>query len=252
MKSKILALCLLSFFVLTACKNESLPKEKPNTTKLSKEESVSTVKQSSSETISKKDTDKSTVQNQESEQNDASYNGSYYYVKGKHGEVPIVNKKHPVAADYAPGEDTTALSAFQELLNAMRNQGFNISNNYSGFRSYDTQKELYNNYVASDGKAKADRYSAQPGYSEHQTGLAFDILDNSGQLLTEEAATSWLAKNAHKYGFVVRYLEGKEDSTGYMPESWHVRYIGPEAQDIYESGQTLEEYYGVRGGRYYD
>ncbi|MGT2742343.1 LD-carboxypeptidase LdcB/DacB [Streptococcus plurextorum] len=180
----------------------------------------------------------------------ATYNGLYYSVQGKYGDVIIVNKKHPVAMNYAPGEDLTALEAFQVLVSDMQTQGFSVSNSYSGFRSYETQAGLYNNYVARDGQAEADRYSARPGYSEHQTGLAFDLLDGNGQLLTETTATAWLAQNAHYYGFIVRYLPGKESSTGYMAESWHIRYIGLEATDIYQSGLTLEEYFGLPGGGY--
>lgn len=181
---------------------------------------------------------------------DASYNGTYYSVQGKYGEVIIVNKKHPIAASYAPGENPTALAAFQQLVAAMQAKGFAVSNGYSGFRSYETQATTYNSYLASDSQANVDTYSARPGYSEHQTGLAFDLLDSSGQLLTETQAATWLANHAHEYGFVVRYLAGKESSTGYMAESWHVRYIGQEATDIYQSGKTLEEYYGVAGGDY--
>ncbi|HFI0457563.1 TPA: LD-carboxypeptidase LdcB/DacB [Streptococcus suis] len=180
----------------------------------------------------------------------ASYNGSYYSVQGKYGEVIIANKKHPLSADYAPGEDSQALAAFQNLIADMQAKGFDVSNNYSGFRSYETQANLYQSYVDQDGQAAADTYSARPGYSEHQTGLAFDLMDSAGNLLEEPTASQWLAENAHHYGFIVRYLPGKENSTGYMAESWHVRYIGQEATDIYNSGLTLEEYYGVPGGGY--
>ncbi|HEM3682862.1 TPA: M15 family metallopeptidase [Streptococcus suis] len=180
----------------------------------------------------------------------ASYNGSYYSVQGKFGEVIIANKKHPLSADYAPGEDPQALAVFQNLIADMQAKGFDVSNNYSGFRSYETQANLYQSYVDQDGQAAADTYSARPGYSEHQTGLAFDLLDSSGNLLEEPTASQWLAENAHHYGFIVRYLPGKENSTGYMAESWHVRYIGQEATDIYNSGLTLEEYFGVPGGDY--
>lgn len=178
------------------------------------------------------------------------YNGSYYSVQGKYGEVIIANKKHPLASSYAPGENPEALSAFQTLIADMQAQGFAVSNSYSGFRSYETQTWLYQSYVNQDGQAEADTYSARPGYSEHQTGLAFDLLDSAGNLLEEPTATQWLASHAHQYGFVVRYLPGKEASTGYMAEAWHLRYIGQEATDIYNSGLTLEEYYGVAGGDY--
>ncbi|MFX3733516.1 D-alanyl-D-alanine carboxypeptidase family protein, partial [Streptococcus suis] len=99
------------------------------------------------------------------------FNGSSYRVQGKYGEVIIVNKKHPRAADYAPGENPEALAAFQRLIADMLALGFGISNNYSVFRSYETQSSLYQSYVNQEGKAAADRYSARAGYSEHQTGL---------------------------------------------------------------------------------
>lgn len=183
--------------------------------------------------------------------NDASYNGSYYTARSKQGnDIIIVNKKHPLSPDYNPGENPEAKAAFLNLLAGMRAQGFALSDNYSGFRSYATQNDLYNSYVARDGQAAADRYSARPGYSEHQTGLAFDLLDAGGQLLTEPTASQWLLQHAADYGFIVRYVEGKEGTTGYMPESWHVRYIGPEAKEIAASGLTLEEYLGVEGGSY--
>lgn len=180
----------------------------------------------------------------------ATFNGSYYSVQGKYGEVVIANKKHPLAKDYASGENPEALTAFQQLVADMQAKGFDVSNNYSGFRSYETQATLYQSYVNQEGQTAADTYSARPGYSEHQTGLAFDLLDSAGNLLEEPTASKWLAENAHLYGFIVRYQPGKESSTGYIAESWHVRYIGQEATDIYQSGLTLEEYYGVPGGDY--
>lgn len=185
-----------------------------------------------------------------SKKDNVEFNGSYYSVKGKYDDIMIVNKRHPIDAEYNPGENATAKKALLKLQAAMKEAGYAISDDYSGFRSYDTQVELYNNYVATDGQEAADRYSARPGYSEHQTGLAFDIKDAAGQLLTEPEASQWLAENAHKYGFIIRFPEGGEESTGYMPEQWHVRYIGKEATDIYKSGKTLEEYYGVQGGDY--
>ncbi|HFI0186866.1 TPA: LD-carboxypeptidase LdcB/DacB [Streptococcus suis] len=178
------------------------------------------------------------------------FNGQYYSVDGKYGPVIIVNKQHGLASTYNPGENSTARNAFQNLRNDMIRQGFNVGKAYSGFRSYETQQSLYLNYVQRDGQAAADRYSARPGHSEHQTGLAFDLTDASGALLTNSRAEQWLKDNAHKYGFVVRYLPGKEAVTGYMSEPWHLRYVGKEAKDIYQSGLTLEEYYGIPGGDY--
>ena len=133
-----------------------------------------------------------------------------------------------------------------------RKKGYQIKLQ-SGFRSYDTQKKLYNNYVARDGKKAADTYSARPGYSEHQTGLAFDVCTDglpcisSGYDNTEEA--KWISDNCYKYGFILRYPKGKENETGYMYESWHLRYIKDKdiAEKLYNNGNwiTLESYLGI-------
>ncbi len=189
----------------------------------------------------------------EQKANKLRYQGSYYSVQGADGqEIIIVNKKHPLAANYAPGEDPEAQSAFRQLVTAMQEEGFPISDHYSGYRSYENQSQLYQNYVAQDGQAEADRYSARPGYSEHQTGLAYDLIDTAGNLLTEAKASQWLREHAADYGFIVRYTEDKEEITGYTAESWHIRYIGSEAQKIAKSGLSLEEYFEVPGGDYED
>ena len=177
-------------------------------------------------------------------------NGSYYSVRGKYDDIIVVNKKHGLSKDYNPGENPTAKAAFVRLRDDMINQGLNVGRSYSGFRSYDYQKTLYDNYVSRDGQAAADRYSARPGYSEHQTGLVFDLTDKSGNLLEDSRASQWLKDNAHNYGFIVRFQAGKEASTGYMPEAWHIRYVGKEAKDIHDSGLSLEEYFGIEGGDY--
>ena len=177
-------------------------------------------------------------------------NGSYYSVHGKYDDIIIVNKKHGLSKDYNPGENPTAKAAFVRLRDDMINQGLNVGRSYSGFRSYDYQKTLYDNYVSRDGQAAADRYSARPGFSEHQTGLVFDLTDKSGNLLEDARASQWLKDNAHNYGFIVRFQAGKEASTGYMPEAWHIRYVGKEAKDIHDSGLSLEEYFGIEGGDY--
>ena len=177
-------------------------------------------------------------------------NGSYYSVRGKYDDIIIVNKKHGLSKDYNPGENPTAKAAFVRLRDDMINQGLNVGRSYSGFRSYDYQKTLYDNYVSRDGQAAADRYSARPGFSEHQTGLVFDLTDKTGNLLEDARASQWLKDNAHNYGFIVRFQAGKEASTGYMPEAWHIRYVGKEAKDIHDSGLSLEEYFGIEGGDY--
>jgi D-alanyl-D-alanine carboxypeptidase len=115
----------------------------------------------------------------------------------------------------------------------------------SGFRSYETQSWLYNNYVSIDGKAAADTYSARPGHSEHQSGLAFD-LNIVADYFANTPEGIWLANNCWKYGFIIRYQAGKEAITGYKYEPWHVRYLGKDtAKAVYDSGLCLEEYLGI-------
>ena len=178
--------------------------------------------------------------------------GSYYSLQGKYDEIVVANKHYPMSKDYYPGENATAKAAFLKLIAQMKEEGYAISDNYSGFRSYATQAQLYQSYVNQEGQAAADRYSARPGYSEHQTGLAFDVIGTDGQLVEDSSAAQWLLDHAPDYGFVVRYPRGKESVTGYMHEEWHLRYIGKEAKDIAASGLTLEEYYGFDGGDYID
>ena len=178
--------------------------------------------------------------------------GSYYSLQGKYDEIVVANKHYPMSKDYYPGENATAKAAFLKLIAQMKEEGYAISDNYSGFRSYATQAQLYQSYVNQEGQAAADRYSARPGYSEHQTGLAFDVIGTDGQLVEDSSVAQWLLEHAPDYGFVVRYPRGKESITGYMHEEWHLRYIGKEAKDIAASGLTLEEYYGFDGGDYLD
>lgn len=120
----------------------------------------------------------------------------------------------------------------------------------SGYRSYQTQVSVYNRYVANDGQAAADTYSARPGHSEHQTGLAFDICNASGCSLEQSFANTplgqWVAAHAHEYGFTIRYPKDGQHITGYTYEPWHLRYVGPDlAGQLHQSGKTLEEHFGL-------
>lgn len=158
--------------------------------------------------------------------------------------ILIVNKTYALPADYAPGVNAEAQAAFDEMQADAEAEGLNIYIS-SGFRSYDYQAGLYQRYVDKDGKAEADRYSARPGHSEHQTGLAFDLnsIDNS---FAETAEGKWVRRNCYKYGFIIRYPSDKEDVTGYMWEPWHIRYLGKDtAQAVYDSGLCLEEYLDI-------
>ena len=166
-------------------------------------------------------------------------------------DVLIASKKYPLPTTFAPGESKEAREKFEEMAAESVLSGFKLTA-FSTYRSFEYQTGLYQRYVDKDGHEKADRYSARPGYSEHQTGLAFDIGEvNQEQLwLTSEFGESeagkWLSANAHRYGFIMRYPLGKEEITGYMYESWHYRYVGTEiAEEIYEQKITLEEYLGI-------
>lgn len=168
------------------------------------------------------------------------------YING----ILVANKKHPLPPSYAPGENPAAGDAIRRIIADMQQAGLNVSNSYSGYRSYAYQAQIYQEYVATQGQASADSFSARPGYSEHQSGLEFDLRHSNGSLITSGTEAEWIAVNVHKYGFIVRYQAGKENITGYGAEPWHLRYVGNQAVQIYQSGLTLEEYLGVPGGSY--
>lgn len=177
--------------------------------------------------------------------------------------LDLVNKTHPLPADYvppdltevtavAPGAPATQLSApaaaaFEQLSASAEAEGYTILLQ-SGYRSYERQKKLFAGYVKRDGQNAAEQYSAPPGCSEHQMGLAVDVTSPSVNYKLDHnfgstAEGSWLAENAHRFGFIIRYLEGKQDITGYIYEPWHIRYVGKKpAAEIYQQNVTLEEY----------
>lgn len=166
----------------------------------------------------------------------------------------ITNKYYQLESNYVPElvfiegnykatKDTT--NAYLEMKQAAKTDGENFRIT-SAYRSYQTQNNLYNRYKSQHGFAWAEKYSARPGYSEHQTGLALDIITNTSNLDTFEdtSAFQWLKKNSYLYGFILRYPENKEYITGYNYEPWHYRYVGKEtAKKIYEENITYEEYY---------
>lgn len=162
--------------------------------------------------------------------------------------ILIANKKYPLPATFAPGESKEAREMFDKMAAEAALSAYKLTA-FSTYRSFEYQTGLYNRYADKEGPEKADQYSARPGYSEHQTGLAFDIGEVNQEKLWltaefgESAAGKWLAENAHRYGFIMRYPLGKEDITGYMYESWHFRYVGESiASEIYAKKGTLEEY----------
>ena len=169
------------------------------------------------------------------------------------GGILVANKSYPVSSNYGNGLTGNTSSAFKEMQAAAKLAGIDLYIG-SGYRSYNTQKSLYNNYVKRDGKNAADTYSARPGYSEHQTGLAIDICSHDlkkacvNSNFNNSAPANWLKDNAQYYGFILRYPNGKSGETGYKYESWHYRYVGKDlAGKLYNGGDwiTLESYLGI-------
>jgi len=142
-----------------------------------------------------------------------------------------------------------AAEALEKLFAAAEKDGVPLAG-VSGFRSEATQKALFESYVKRDGEEAARKYSAVPGFSEHQTGLAMDVTGINGKCPAEDCfagtkEAKWLADHAAEYGFIIRYPKGKDDITGYQYEPWHLRYVGTKmAKDIADKGLTLEEYLG--------
>lgn len=175
-------------------------------------------------------------------------------------ETILVNKYNYVTEDYIPENLQTVSSkyssktvklvsyakeAFEELAAAAEQENYTI-NAMSSYRDYAYQNTLYNNYAKKDGYDNADTYSARPGYSEHQTGLAVDV-DNKKEYFTNFEKTKeyeWMQNNAYKYGFILRFPKDKVLETGYQYESWHYRYVGKEiAKYIHDNNLCYEEYY---------
>ena len=174
-------------------------------------------------------------------------------------EKILVNKYYYLNENYIPKDlidiDTkyskqgmklvkVAKEAFEELSEDALKEDMNIIA-MSSYRSYEYQVNLYNNYVKKDGKEAADTYSARPGFSEHQTGLAIDVYNKKEPYTNFEQTNEfkWMQDNAYKYGFILRFPKEKENETGYQYESWHYRYVGKEiAKNIHKDNITLEEY----------
>ena len=185
------------------------------------------------------------------------YDGAYY-VDG----ILIVNKSYPLDSTYEPKEpynkitsdylygpdylDKTVMEKFISMKESAKDAGYELKIT-SGYRSYKVQVDLYNNYAARDGVEAADTYSARAGYSEHQSGLCFDLNGTNKNFLETETG-SWVNEHAADYGFILRFPKDKENETGYNYEAWHFRYVGEElAHKLYNNGYgiSLESYLGV-------
>ncbi|WP_036509003.1 M15 family metallopeptidase [Nocardioides sp. URHA0020] len=177
----------------------------------------------------------------------------------------VVNKKHPIDAGYRPQIDLVrgyqvaapAAAALTRLLDDsdVLGLGFKIA---SAYRSYGYQADVYSGVVESSGRPAADRVSARPGHSEHQTGLAVDLVAPDDPACDFDACFAgtpggrWLAREAWRYGFVVRYRPGSATVTGYSPEPWHLRYVGRAlATELRRTRtDTLEVFFDITGGDY--
>lgn len=143
-----------------------------------------------------------------------------------------------------------AAAALERLFAAAKKDGISLAG-VSAYRSHANQTALFNRYVKQDGEEKARTYSAVPGTSEHETGLAIDVSGIDGKCaatscFADTAEAKWLELHAPEYGFIIRYPKGRDDVTGYMYEPWHLRYVGTElSKQIAEKGVTLEEYFGA-------
>lgn len=176
----------------------------------------------------------------------------------------LINKENKLDENYVPNNlkvseakfldyvqdnnlEATTSDAAKKMFEDAAKDGISLVG-VSGYRSYDVQKGLYDTRIEQKGEARTKAYTAEPGASEHQSGLALDILSDDYQTLDEgfenTDAFRWLTNNCYKYGFILRYIKGKEDITGYNYEPWHFRYIGNEeiAEDIMNRGLAFEEY----------
>ena len=179
------------------------------------------------------------------------------YINKKH---ILVNKYLYLKSDYIPknlevlNEEysrtgmkliKSAKNMFEKMYYDAKKEGYTIRI-VSSYRDFNYQEKLYNKYKKLDGKKNADKYSARPGYSEHQTGLCVDIDDkkNNYELFDKSPSYNWMLNNSYKYGFILRYPKGKENITGYSYEPWHYRYVGIDiAKYIYDNNITFDEYY---------
>ena len=193
--------------------------------------------------------------------------GDEIHVVAKPASIPVlVNKQNKLPESYTPGDLVTttvpfistatsekrkmrkeAADALAEMFAAAKQQGITLLG-VSAYRSHATQTSLFNYYVNADGYNKARTYSALPGTSEHETGLAIDVTGGNGKCAADDCfggtpEAEWLQDHAAEFGFIVRYPKGKEAITGYKYEPWHIRYVGKEvAAEIMDAGITLEEY----------
>ena len=175
-------------------------------------------------------------------------------------EAMLVNKYHALTSDYEAPDivdvsstyaysgqklNKDAYEAFKNLANDAKKEGYTIVI-LSSYRTFESQESLWTSRKKSQGIQKADSYAARAGSSEHETGYAIDVADyyDKNDSFKDTGAYQWMINNSYKYGYILRYPEGKENVTGYAYESWHYRYVGVElATKVYNEGITFDEYY---------
>lgn len=179
----------------------------------------------------------------------------------KEDKLILVNKDNKLTKEYKPrkldipdieftdeaSEEEKHVSKvitkpLERLIEDAKEEGIFLLGN-SGYRSYSSQENVYESRIELEGKEIADAYVAKPGFSEHQTGLCIDLTNRDRYFVKGTEEAEWLAENCYKYGFIIRYPEGKEEVTGIAYEPWHIRYVGEDsATYIHNNGITLEEY----------
>ena len=198
----------------------------------------------------------------------SSFNKRQYSVSQPSSLWVVVNKKRLLPSSYVPKKlrqpsikvrvngsqemllRDDAASALEKLITNARNEGIELIL-VSGYRPFELQKAVYGRNVSEQGREEADKTSARPGHSEHQTGLAADLGTTNGQCelqicFGDSKEGKWLAKNAQNYGFIIRYQEGKQSVVGYSYEPWHIRFIGKAlSTKLNNENKSMEEFFGL-------
>ncbi|WHX48819.1 D-alanyl-D-alanine carboxypeptidase family protein [Paenibacillus woosongensis] len=268
----ILLICILAAIAITACGKEDTPPQPDNSAAVSQpganpsngNEGQGNAAGESSGQGTASDSEQAPAANNPQEGSSAVDKAA---AADPHSIAVLVNKELALPEDYEPSDlvypdvrftfkekiekrmmRSEAAKALEEMFAGAERDGIYLAG-VSAYRSHSTQTSLFNRYVARDGEEKAKTYSAVPGHSEHETGLAIDVSGSDGKCAAEDCfggtkEAEWLAQHSAEYGFIIRYPEGKEAITGYKYEPWHLRYVGKEiAADIFERDITLEEYY---------
>lgn len=170
--------------------------------------------------------------------NDNKLDKNYKPINSDIPNIPFIDS----STDEEKQMEEIASKSVEKLFNKAKEEGIKFLAT-SAYRSYSSQKEIYTKKVISEGIKKANEYVAKPGTSEHQTGLCIDVTNEDRWFVGSTKEAIWLAENAHKFGFIIRYPKGKEDVTGKSYEPWHIRYVGKDiAKEIHINNLTLEEY----------